>query len=82
MRRIAIAAVEIKTALPRANSAPMLAVASRPQDAPPGARQYDRRDGQEREQRAPERDLAQRIVASCHFTTALPPANIAAEPTM
>ena len=39
----------------------MLAVPSCPQDAPPGARQYDRRHGQEREQGAPERDLAQRI---------------------
>jgi hypothetical protein len=36
----------------------MLAVASRPQDAPSGARQYDRRDGQECEQGALERDLA------------------------
>jgi hypothetical protein len=39
----------------------MLAVASRPQDTPPGARQHIRRDGQECEQGAPERDLAQRI---------------------
>ena len=39
----------------------MLAVASRPQDAPPGARQYDRRHGQECEQGAPERHLAERI---------------------
>src|SRR5215467_5309767 len=45
----------------------MLAVASRPQDAPPGARQYDRRDGKKGEQGAPERDLAQRISGKLPF---------------
>src|SRR6516225_9830337 len=45
----------------------MLAIASRPQDAPPGAWQYDRRDGQEREQGTPERDLAQRIAGKLPF---------------
>jgi hypothetical protein len=45
----------------------MLAVASRPQDAPPGARQYNRRDRQECEQGAPERDLAQRIGSKLPF---------------
>src|SRR5438105_7140088 len=37
----------------------MLTVASRPPDAPSGARQYDRRDGDECEQGAPESDLAE-----------------------
>jgi hypothetical protein len=45
----------------------MLAVASRPQDTPPGARQYNRRDRQECEQGAPERDLAQRIGGKLPF---------------
>ena len=45
----------------------MLAVASRPQDAPPGARQYDRRDGEECEQGTPERDLAERIRGKLPF---------------
>ena len=45
----------------------MLAVALRLPDTPPGARQHDRRDGQEREQRAPERNLAQRIGGKLPF---------------
>jgi hypothetical protein len=45
----------------------MLAVAVRAQHGETGARQYDRRYGQEREQRAPERDLAQRIAVKLPF---------------
>ncbi len=45
----------------------MLAVALRPPDAPPGARQYDRHDGQECEQGAPERNLAERIGGKLPF---------------
>jgi hypothetical protein len=45
----------------------MLAVASRPPDTPPRAWQYDRRGGQEREQGAPERNLAQRIAGKLPF---------------
>jgi len=45
----------------------VLAVASRPQDAPSGARQYDRRDGKKGEQGAPERDLAKRISGQLPF---------------
>ena len=45
----------------------MLAIALRPPDAPPSARQYHRRDGQECEQGAPERNLAQRIAGKLPF---------------
>src|SRR5256885_3513382 len=45
----------------------MLAVASRPPDAPPGARQYDRRDAEECEQGTPARDLAERVRGKLPF---------------
>src|ERR1700756_1853757 len=51
----------------------MLAVASRPEDAPPSAWQYDRRDGEECEQGAPERDLPQRIGGKFPFHNRIAP---------
>src|SRR5436305_11824295 len=45
----------------------MLTVALRSEDTPSGAWQYDRGDGQEREQGAPERHLAKRIGGKLPF---------------